>query len=124
MNEIQLVMEVKKREALLRAWERPGSMEVLRAYLRTSPSHPRAPLELLEALARWQGRRVHAAVVVGRPDGSCLDRLFPDLFEPEPTALVQVSFVAHRPAGAGVGCRPPAPVMRQTEMPFAAGGLR
>ena len=127
MNEIQAVMEVRKREVLIRAWEWPEPREVLRAYLETSPSHPRAPLELLEALARWQGRRVRAAVVVGRPDGSCLGRLFPDLFEPEPTALVHVSFVEHRPCGAGVGCRPPAPSawsVRQAELPFAAGGGR
>ena len=127
MNEIQLVMEVRKREVLIRAWEWPQPREVLRAYLTTSPSHPRAPLELLEALARWQGRRVRAAVVVGRPDGSCLGRLFPDLFEPEPTALVDVSFVEHRPCGAGAGWRPPMPsawAVRQAEQPLATGGAR
>ena len=127
MHEIQAVMEVRKREVLIRAWEWPEPNEVLRAYLTTSPSHPRAPLELLEALARWQGRRVHAAVVVGRPDGSCLGRLFPDLFEPEPTALVEVSFVEHRPCGAVARWRPPAPsawAVRQAELPFAAGESR
>lgn len=127
MNDIQLVMEVRKRDVLIRAWEWPEPQEVLRAFLKTSPSHPRAPIDLLEALARWQGRRVHAAVVVGRPDGSCLGRLFPDLFEPDPTALVQVSFVEHRPCGAGVGGRPPAPSawsLRRAERPFAAGGER
>ena len=127
MNEIQAVLEVRKREVLIRAWQWPEPREVLRAYLTTSPSHPRAPMELLEALARWQGRQVRAAVVVGRADGSCLGRLFPDLFEPEPTALVDVSFVEHRPCGAGVGWRPPAPsrwATRQAELPFATGGGR
>jgi hypothetical protein len=127
MDEIQAVLEVRKREVFIRAWEWPGSMEVLRAYLRSTPSHPRAPVELLEALARWQGRRVHAAVVVGRSDGCSLGRLFPDLFEPEPTALVEVSFVPYRPAGAGVGCRPPIPsawAVRQAELPFPTGGGR
>ena len=127
MYEILVVMEVRKREVLIRAWQWPEPHEVFRAYLETSPSHPRAPLELLEALARWQGRRVHAAVVVGRPDGSCLDRLFPDLFEPEPTALVEVSFVGRRPCGAGVGWRPPMPSawsVRQADLRPAAGGGR
>jgi len=127
MHEIQAVLEVRKREVLIRAWEWPEPRELLRAYLTTSPSHLRAPMELLEALARWQGRRVRAAVVVGRQDGSCLSRLFPDLFEPEPTALVDVSFVEHRPCGAGAGWRPPAPSrgsVCQAELPFATGGGR
>ena len=127
MNEIQAVMEVRKREVLIRAWQWPEPHEVFRAYLTTSPSDPRAPLELLEVLARWQGRRVRAAVVVGRPDGSCLGRLFPDLFEPEPTALVDVSFVEQRPCGAGAGWRPPRPsvwAVRKAELPLSAGGAR
>ncbi len=124
MNEILAVMEGRKRGVLVRAWQWPEPMEVFRAYLTTSPSHPRAPMELLEAVARWQGRRVHAALVVGRPDGSCLNRLFSDLFEPEPTAQVEVSFVEHRPYGARVGCAPPNPSTRsvpRAEMSFAVG---
>ncbi len=109
MNDIQLVMEVKKRDVLLRAWEWPEPGEILRACLKTTPSHPRAPLEFLEALSRWQGQQVHAAVVVGREDGSSLNRLFPDLFEPEPTAMVRVSFIKQRPCGLCCGHRPPGP---------------
>jgi len=127
MNEIQLVMEVGHQDTLIRAWEWPQSREMLRASLRASPSHPRAPVELLQALAQWQGRRVHAAVVVGGPDGSCVGRLFPDLLEPEPTALVQVSFVERRPCGASPGWRPPAPsacLVRRAERPVRAGGER
>ncbi len=74
---------------------------------------------------QWQGCRVRAAVVVSRRDGSCLSRLFPDLFEPEPTALVDVSFVEHRPCGGGVGFYPPAPspwVVRKAKDHFTAGG--
>lgn len=125
MSEIQAVLEVRKREVLVRAWRWPEPREVLRAYLTTSPSHPGAVMELLEALARWQGCRVRAAVVAGKPGGSCLARLFPDLFEPEPTALVDVSFVEHRPCGGGVGLRPPAASARavhRAEESFAAGG--
>lgn len=125
MNAIQLVMEARKGDILVRAWRWPSSREVLRAHLTASPSHPRAAMELLEALARWQGQPVHAAVVADGPAGCSLGRLFPDLFEPEPTALVQVSFVAHRPGRAVAGCdRRPAPVLRQAELPFAAGGAR
>lgn len=127
MKEIQAVLEVRKREVLIRAWEWPEPREVFRAYLTTSPSQGSAPMELLEALARWQGCRVHAAVVVSRRDGSCLSRLFPDLFEPEPTALVDVSFVEHRPCGGGVGWgfQPPSPsavVVRKAKDHFTAGG--
>jgi len=127
MNDIQLVMEVKKRHVLIRAWEWPEPGEILRANLTTSPSHPRAPLEFLEALSRWQGQQVHAAVVVGREDGSCLGRLFPDLFEPAPTAQVRVSFVDHRPCGHGGGHRPPGPSpwsIRQADLPSRSGGGR
>ena len=127
MKEIQAVLEVRKREVLIRAWEWPESREVLRAYLKSSPSHAGAVMELLEALARWQGSPVRAAVVVSRRDGSCLSRLFPDLFEPEPTALVEVSFVEHRPCGGGVGWdfQPPSPsavAVRKAKECFAAGG--
>ena len=125
MKEIQAVLEVRKRDVLIRAWEWPESREVLRAYLKSSPSHAGAVMELLEALARWQGCLVRAAVVVSRRDGSCLSRLFPDVFEPEPTALVEMSFVGHRPCGAGVGYYPPAPspwVVRKAKECFAAGG--
>ena len=103
MKEIQAVLEVRKREVLIRAWEWPEPREVFRAYLTTSPSQGSAPMELLDALARWQGCRVHAAVVAGKADGSCLSRLFPDLFEPEATSLVEVRFVEQRPCGAGRG---------------------
>jgi len=127
MKEIQAVLEVRKREVLIRAWEWPEPREVFRAYLTTSPSQGSAPMELLDALARWQGARVRAAVVVSRRDGSCLSQLFPGLFEPEPTALVDVSFVEHRPCGGGVGWgfQPPSPsavVVRKAKECFAAGG--
>jgi len=79
MNEIQVVMEARKREILGRAWQWPDPREVLRAQLSPWPSHPRAAVELLEAVARWQGRPVHAAVVAGGQDGCWLGRVFPDL---------------------------------------------
>ncbi len=125
MDEIQAVLEVRKREVLIRAWRWPESREVLRAYLKSSPSQPGAVMELLEALGRWQGCRVRAAVVAARADGCCLSRLFPDLFEPEATSLVEVRFVEHRPCGAGSGLRPPAPsawAVRRAEAIFVTGG--
>jgi len=55
MKEIQAVLEVRKREVLIRAWEWPEPREVFRAYLTTSPSQGSAPMELLEALANGRG---------------------------------------------------------------------
>ena len=127
MDEIQAVLEVRKREVLIRAWRWPESREVLRAHLKSSPSQPGAVMELLEALGRWQGCRVRAAVVAARADGSCLSRLFPDLFEPEATSLVEVRFVEQRPCGAGRGLCPPVPsawAVSRAEATFGTGGGR
>jgi hypothetical protein len=125
MQEIQMVMETRKREILLRAWQWPEPTEVLRAFLTSTPAGPRGAMGLLEALALWQGRPVHVAVVAAGRDGYVADRLFPDLcFDPAPSDLVQVSFVTSRPAGPGVGYRPPAPRLRlgQSGLPFAERG--
>lgn len=124
MNEIQVVLEARSQEVVVRAWQWPDPKEVLRASLSASPSHPRAALELLEAVARWQGRPVHAAAVAGGRDGCCLLRVFPDFIEPAPTALVQVSFVDRRPARAGVLVREPAPAVQGPEEPVALVGGR
>ena len=124
MKDIQVLMEARGREVLVRAWQWPETREMLRARLSPSPAHPRAAMELLEALARWQGVPVHAAVVAGGQAGYWLGRAFPDLVEPEPTALVQVSFVDGRPARAGVVVRGPVPVRDEPELPFAVAGGR
>lgn len=43
---------------------------LLKARLRSGPSHPRALPTLLEALALWQGATVHAVLAVAGPDAS------------------------------------------------------
>ncbi|MCB9609020.1 MAG: hypothetical protein H6716_20680 [Polyangiaceae bacterium] len=42
---------------------------ILKARLSPTPLHPRALSTLLEALALWQGQRVHAALVAGHRAG-------------------------------------------------------
>ena len=77
----------------MRTW--PEGRDLLRARLCASPQHPRAVLELLEAIARWEGRTVHAALVADESGCSCLSGLFPDLV-PETTPLVQCDYVVRR----------------------------
>ena len=50
---------------------------LLKARLSGSPKHPRAMLTLVEALALWQGKKVHAVLVV---DGKCRDFGFDSMF--------------------------------------------
>jgi len=71
--------------------------DCLRAVLPNPPIDPRAPPELMEALARWTGERAHAAIAVGKKDraGSALD-LFGGIFLPEPSALVRYHVVPDR----------------------------
>lgn len=78
----------------VRTW--PDSRDLLRARLCASPQHPRAALELLEAIARWEGRTVHAAAVVDESGCSFLSGLFPDAMPDTP--LVQCDYVDRRAA--------------------------
>ncbi len=78
-----------------------GSRTLLRAKLKRRPSHQRGLTLLLEALALWQGEKVHAALCVDGADGA-----FPR-FQPEydDTLLYGLEWVpGHRRAdeeGAG-----------------------
>jgi hypothetical protein len=47
--------------------------------LASHPWHQRALPTLLEALALWQSRRVHAVLVAGDGDGTSVTSLCPDL---------------------------------------------
>jgi hypothetical protein len=47
--------------------------------LASNPWHQRALPTLLEALALWQSRRVHAVLVVDSADGTSVTRVCPDL---------------------------------------------
>jgi hypothetical protein len=52
---------------------------LLKARLASNPWHQRALPTLLEALALWQSRRVHAVLVVDSADGMSVTRVCPDL---------------------------------------------
>jgi hypothetical protein len=51
---------------------------ILKARLRRDPAHPRALATLLEALALWEGRRVHAALAADDEPTSCAASLCRD----------------------------------------------
>lgn len=62
-----------------------GSTTVLKARLSPTPAHPRALQWLLEAVALWQGKPVHAVVCAGEPAESGAQLLrdwFPDFGGP------------------------------------------
>ena len=52
---------------------------LLKARLSAHPWHQRALPSLLEALALWQSRQVHAVLVAGDTDASSVTSLCPDL---------------------------------------------
>jgi hypothetical protein len=71
---------------------------LLKAHLSAQPKHPRALPTLLEALALWQGERVHAALVADEQAAMSGTSIYRDTFElVEPTPLFQLAVVGHRP---------------------------
>jgi hypothetical protein len=52
----------------------------LKARLSREPSHPRALPTLLEAIALWQGEKVHAALYAAERDGASDSSLYRDAF--------------------------------------------
>jgi hypothetical protein len=56
-----------------------SGLPLLKARLAAHPWHQRALPTLLEALALWQSRRVHAVLVAGDGDGTSVTSLCPDL---------------------------------------------
>lgn len=57
---------------------RQDSSYLLKARLSPRPAHPRALPRLLEAIALWQGRKVHAVLSAGGWDGACVEDLLRD----------------------------------------------
>src|SRR5262245_52613162 len=57
----------------------PAGRPLLKARLASRPWHQRALPTLLEALALWQSRQVHAVLVAGDGDGTSVTSLCPDL---------------------------------------------
>jgi hypothetical protein len=57
-----------------------ASETILKARLSPAPVHPRAMATLLEAVALWQGTKVHAALCVGEKDGAYDSSLYREAF--------------------------------------------
>jgi hypothetical protein len=57
-----------------------ASETILKARLRRQPSHPRALATLLEAVALWEGTKVHAALVADERDGVSDSSLYRETF--------------------------------------------
>lgn len=95
METIQAELERRGRFIVVRVRSWPDRRDLLRARLAPNPQHPRAVQELLEAIARWEGRTVHAAVTVDESACSGLLGVFPDLL-PEASPLVVYDFVDRR----------------------------
>lgn len=53
-----------------------ASETILKARLASQPAHPRALPTLLEAIALWQGEKVHAALCAAGRDGESDSSLF------------------------------------------------
>jgi hypothetical protein len=70
--------------------------DCLRAVLPTHPVDPRAPTELLEALASWMGTPIHTALAVGRHRDGCGESLFGGALLPGDTARLRFSVVPDR----------------------------
>jgi hypothetical protein len=79
--------------AQLLAMQAP-SEPILKAKLRSNPSHPRALPFLLEAIALWQGCPVRAALYADDSPAGCVTRFYPDLFvDPGDTPLYTLDWV-------------------------------
>lgn len=75
----------------------PDGLELVRARLPLPPAHPRALLDLLEALARHSGHRMDAVIsAAGRWETCCDDILCDGALLLGPSALVRVIHVAPR----------------------------
>jgi hypothetical protein len=95
METIQAKVELRGNRVRVRVWTWPDRLDLLRAQLCASPQHPRAVMDLLEAVARWEGRTVHAALVADESACSYRGGPFPDLL-PETPPLVHCDYVARR----------------------------
>jgi hypothetical protein len=71
-----------------------GQQTLLKAKLSVSAKHPRALPSLLEAIALWEGQKVHAALVADEKANTCGTNLFTDCFAVvEPTPLYHLAIV-------------------------------
>jgi hypothetical protein len=72
--------------------------------LSVQPKHPRALPTLLEALALWQGERVHGALVADEQAAMSGTSIYRDTFDHiEPTPLFQLDVVGRHPRRRDAG---------------------
>jgi hypothetical protein len=77
---------------------------LLKAHLSVQPKHPRALPTLLEALALWQGERVHGALVADEQAAMSGTSIYRDTFDHiEPTPLFQLDVVGRHPRRRDAG---------------------
>jgi len=77
-DRIWVAIHPSQSETRVLATDGPGR-PLIKARLTSSPWHQRAVPSLLEALALWQGRQVHAVLVAGDMDSTSVTSLCPDL---------------------------------------------
>ena len=77
-DRILVAIHPQQRETRILATEGTSST-LLKARLAARPWHQRALPSLLETLALWQSRRVHAVLVAGDEEGTSATSLCPDL---------------------------------------------
>jgi len=95
METIQAKVKLRGNRVRVRVWNWPDRLDLLRARLCTSPQRPSAAMDLQEAVARWEGRTVHAALVA---DESAYSYRGGPLFDllPETPPVVHCDCVARR----------------------------
>jgi len=70
-----------------------ASETILKARLWPQPSHPRALPTFLEAVALWQGTKVHAALAAAGEDGVSDSSLYRDAFADAGNLLYSLDWV-------------------------------
>ena len=83
-----------RREAVRLMLTEPETGTVLKACLRTPPSHPRALGMLLEALSAWYRLPLHAVIDADAPDVQRWPELWAQLAGETPDLQVHVEWVA------------------------------
>jgi|SRR5579864_451220 len=93
MSSIWMAVRPTPAGAQLLAMQSPWEA-IFKAKLRSNPSHARALPFLLEALALWQGTKVHAALFADDSPTGCGTSFYPDLFtDPGDTPLYAIDWV-------------------------------
>lgn len=93
MHSIWMAIRPTPEGSRLLAMQPPGDT-ILQARLRPSPLHPRALPSLLEAIALWQGARVHAALYADESGPGCATSFYPDRFaDPDDTPLYALEWL-------------------------------